>query len=365
MGYTIPIMYKVLLLALLIAPQFTFAAYSVQSLITGLMGFFDTILIPFILGIAFLVFIVNAVRYFVFESGNTEGQENARNVALYSIGAFVFILSFWGIVNIMNSGFGFQNNPCKEDITSDYVMLSKGGAFYQTDPNAPCSLPVPAGGIMGGGDGISTTTLPAVGATEAVAVKTNFELVRAGASTVDLATLYGANKDVVATTLYPDLIKPQNSVSDLDHLRGASRLRAGGAINPALVTSYLSAITAYNTAIGHRELNDSLTPDAIAQIIVTPLPASVTANITNSKNDFTAAINTYNASRDMSLPIASSVIPNMFDTTHTTAERLSAFTIYRDSLTSKGILTPAMATTFLQNINTENAFAGNFTNPQR
>jgi predicted membrane protein len=123
MRYTRATMYKLLLLLVLIAPSITLANDgSLQGLIAGLTGFFNQVVIPFILGIAFLVFIVNVIRYFVFQGGNEEGQENAKNVALYSIGAFVFILSFWGIVNLLAGGVGLNDKPCYEDVTSDYVQ---------------------------------------------------------------------------------------------------------------------------------------------------------------------------------------------------------------------------------------------------
>jgi len=123
MRYTRAIMYKLLFLLVLITPSITRADEgSLQGLIAGLSGFFNQVVIPFILGIAFLVFVFNVIRYFVYESDSEEGQENAKNVALYSIGAFIFILSFWGIVNLLSDGVGLNKKPCYEDVTSDYVQ---------------------------------------------------------------------------------------------------------------------------------------------------------------------------------------------------------------------------------------------------
>jgi len=106
---------------------------SLQLLLAGIGGFMNSVLIPFILGIAFLIFVINVVRFFIIGSHEVEGQKNARYLALYSIAAFVFILSFWGIVNFFIGGIGFNNDPCLNDTTSDYV----------TSDLAPCTSPRP------------------------------------------------------------------------------------------------------------------------------------------------------------------------------------------------------------------------------
>jgi succinate dehydrogenase/fumarate reductase cytochrome b subunit len=126
-------MYKSFLLAFLIALPGLASAQSLQMFITGFLGFINEILIPFSLSIAFLIFVFNAIRYFVYEGNEEDGQENAKSLALYSIAAFVFILSFWGLVNIVNDGVGLDNDPCENDTTSDYIIRD----------NAPCEVTIP------------------------------------------------------------------------------------------------------------------------------------------------------------------------------------------------------------------------------
>jgi len=129
-------MFYILLLITFLLPQISLGADttgSLQSLLSGIGGFINSVLIPFILGIAFLIFVVNVVRFFIIGSHDPEGQKNARYLALYSIGAFVFILTFWGIVNFLINGIGFNNKPCSNDTTSDYI----------TSDLAPCTSPIP------------------------------------------------------------------------------------------------------------------------------------------------------------------------------------------------------------------------------
>jgi len=112
-----------LIFALFLIPCLTLAqsnddSPSLQNLIIGIGGFINDVLIPFTLGIAFLIFVVNAIRFFVIGGNNTEGQENAKSLAIYGIGAFVLILSLWGLVNILSSGIGLND---EEGAIPDYI----------------------------------------------------------------------------------------------------------------------------------------------------------------------------------------------------------------------------------------------------
>ncbi len=104
------------------------------EVLPAMLSFFDAYLIPFLLGIAFLVFVWNAIKYFVVNSTTDEGRENAKSLALYSVAAFIFILSFWGIVNILTDGIGLDN--CGNDVVPDYL-----GDDYVNF--APCDSPRP------------------------------------------------------------------------------------------------------------------------------------------------------------------------------------------------------------------------------
>ena len=107
------------------------AGGSLQGLIAGVGLFLDQVVIPVILGIAFLSLVWNTVRFFIIGADNEESQQNAKNLAFYSIAAFVFILSFWGIIRIIENGVGLNDTEC---LQSDY---------YEVFRSAPCSSPRP------------------------------------------------------------------------------------------------------------------------------------------------------------------------------------------------------------------------------
>lgn len=108
------------LVALASTPLVTSAAVSLQNFITGTLTFFNVAIIPFLFGIAFLLFVINVLRYFIIGGANPESQEKAKMFALYSVYAFVFILIFYGIVNMLAVSIGLQggSQPCPDYITA-------------------------------------------------------------------------------------------------------------------------------------------------------------------------------------------------------------------------------------------------------
>jgi len=122
---------------LFILPFFAHAE-GLQLVIANLIGFVNKTLIPFLLGIAFLIFAFNAIRFFVFQGASEDGRKNAKNLAIYGVLAFVIILVFWGIVNLLSSSIGLQS---KTSPTPDYVKLQ--GAEFNSPPtgtnNSPCT----------------------------------------------------------------------------------------------------------------------------------------------------------------------------------------------------------------------------------
>jgi hypothetical protein len=91
---------------------------SIQGYIIAIIRFINTTIIPVLFGLALLFFLVNAARYFILKGADAEGQEKARSLALYGIGAFVALLSLWGIVNLLVEDLGFDR---ERPITPDYI----------------------------------------------------------------------------------------------------------------------------------------------------------------------------------------------------------------------------------------------------
>lgn len=85
--------------------------------------FFSNVIIPFLFGVAFLFFVVNAIRFFVIESNNEDGQEKAKSLMLYGLAAFVFLIVFWGIVEVLTTSLGLYG---EDAVCPDYLSGMPG-----------------------------------------------------------------------------------------------------------------------------------------------------------------------------------------------------------------------------------------------
>jgi heme/copper-type cytochrome/quinol oxidase subunit 4 len=114
----------------------TMHAQGLNDLLGNTTSFISGTLIPFLFGMAFLVFVVNVIRFLVLQSSNKEGQENARNLLTYSVLAFVFLAIFWGVINIISGSIGLEGDTQPK---SDYEDLNDGGSY--TPPYCPPGSP--------------------------------------------------------------------------------------------------------------------------------------------------------------------------------------------------------------------------------
>ena len=108
---------------------------SAQGLISKFLAFSNKTLLPFLIGIAFLFFAVNIIRFFVIQGSNEDGRENAKNLAIYSVLAFVLIVIFWGIVNLLSSSIGLNGDNAP---TPDYLEMNDKN-FTTPPPRTPSS----------------------------------------------------------------------------------------------------------------------------------------------------------------------------------------------------------------------------------
>ncbi len=105
--------------ALLLLP-FTARAQDAQSFITAFTGFLNSTVITFLIGIGFLLYVINAIRFFVVEGHSEDGREKAKRLMYYGIGAMVLIIIFLGIINLLTGSSGFDTVTDAE-IKPDYL----------------------------------------------------------------------------------------------------------------------------------------------------------------------------------------------------------------------------------------------------
>ena len=104
-----------------------------QTFIINFTSFLNLV-VQFLLGLAFVLFVINAIRFFVFQGNNEDGRDKAKNLALYSVAAFVLIVVFWGVVNLLVSSLLLDCSGIEgREISSDYVTRDAVGPMQ-----SPC-----------------------------------------------------------------------------------------------------------------------------------------------------------------------------------------------------------------------------------
>lgn len=96
-------------------------AQGIQSFLTNLTEFLGEFVVLFLMAMAFLFFTINVIRYFVLGSKNEDDREKAKALAIYSVLAFVLIVTFWGIINMLAESTGLEGETAP---VSDYVAGS-------------------------------------------------------------------------------------------------------------------------------------------------------------------------------------------------------------------------------------------------
>lgn len=107
-----------IIFALILIPTIALAAPTVggdlESFLGNVIGFINKILIPFALAIAFIFFVWGVVKYFVISGDSDDGKSKGKDIIIYSIVGFVVIFSFYGLVNLLANGLGFDKTMLED-----------------------------------------------------------------------------------------------------------------------------------------------------------------------------------------------------------------------------------------------------------
>ncbi len=92
---------------------------TVTNLADDIMLILNTVVMPFIFAIAFIVFLWNVYRYFIVGGADEEKRTEGRKFVLWSVIGFAIMVSIWGLVNLVVSTFGFGSatRPCLPTFT--------------------------------------------------------------------------------------------------------------------------------------------------------------------------------------------------------------------------------------------------------
>ena len=84
-----------------------------EVLLKNILNFGNTVLIPFIIGIGFLVFVWGMFQYFIAGGANEESREKGKRLMINATIAFVVIIIFFGAINMLSESTGLQGQKIK------------------------------------------------------------------------------------------------------------------------------------------------------------------------------------------------------------------------------------------------------------
>lgn len=111
-----------LLIPAVIHAQFEPTGGEFGDLLTDILRFANNILIPFIIGIGFLVFVYGMFKYFIAGGQNDDKQKEGKALMIYATLGFVLIVVFWGVVNLLASSTGLDNEQLENRPEIDVTL---------------------------------------------------------------------------------------------------------------------------------------------------------------------------------------------------------------------------------------------------
>ena len=112
-------------LAALAFPALAFAAGKTLADILDLIIYYLNIILVLFMGAAVVIFVYYVIKYFILPNAD---RSEAGSYVLYSVIGFFVILSFWGLVNVLQNTFGLQNENNKPSSWASFSNLFPGGS---------------------------------------------------------------------------------------------------------------------------------------------------------------------------------------------------------------------------------------------
>ncbi len=89
-----------------------------KGFLASITTFINGVLIPFIIGIGFLVFVWGMFQFFILGGSNDDAKEKGKSLMIYATAGFVIILVFWGIINLLTGATGLNDQTLTVPVPS-------------------------------------------------------------------------------------------------------------------------------------------------------------------------------------------------------------------------------------------------------
>ncbi len=108
-------------------PATSLSSGNLTAYMNSILSFINNAVIPFILGVAFLIFVFGMFQYFIAGGANEEAREKGKSLLIYAILGFVLIIIFWGIINLLGSATGLQNSQLDQTLVPSAPAITNPG----------------------------------------------------------------------------------------------------------------------------------------------------------------------------------------------------------------------------------------------
>jgi Kef-type K+ transport system membrane component KefB len=85
-------------------------ASNIQDLGQTIIDIINTVLVPLIFALAFIVFLWGVFQYFIAGAADEEKREQGKSLMIYGIIGFFVMVSVWGLVNLLVGTFNLNDS---------------------------------------------------------------------------------------------------------------------------------------------------------------------------------------------------------------------------------------------------------------
>ncbi len=83
---------------------------TIVGVLANIINVINTVLVPTIFALSFIVFLYGIARAYIFSGGDPEKIKEGHKLLLWGIIGFVVMISLWGIVNVVANTFGLSGD---------------------------------------------------------------------------------------------------------------------------------------------------------------------------------------------------------------------------------------------------------------
>ncbi len=83
--------------------------YGIGGVAAKVLYIINTVLVPLLFAVAFIVFLYGIAKAYIFSAGDEEAIKNGHKIILWGLIAFAVMVSVWGLVNVVVNTFGLAS----------------------------------------------------------------------------------------------------------------------------------------------------------------------------------------------------------------------------------------------------------------